>query len=99
MAQGGGPVATDDKSGIDLERMAASVFGLDEAKDLHRERAAELFGVAPEDVTEEQRRAAKTLSFRDNYGLRGPVFVGMDLASGPDRSVSLGDVLGEPDHE
>jgi len=35
--------------------------------DAHRERAAKMFGVAVEDVTPEQRRAAKADAFREAY--------------------------------
>lgn len=36
--------------------------------DMHRLKAAELFGVAYEDVTPEQRRAAKSWSYFGTYG-------------------------------
>jgi hypothetical protein len=37
--------------------------------DIHRERAAEMFGVRYEDVTDEQRRAAKARYFGRDYGI------------------------------
>lgn len=37
-------------------------------RDIHREQAAEMFGVAYEDVTDEQRRRAKVRNFGFNYG-------------------------------
>lgn len=41
-------------------------------KDLHREKAAEIFNVKVEDVTEAQRRFAKTLNFALHYGFLSP---------------------------
>ena len=38
-------------------------------KDIHRERAATIFGVKPEDVTPEQRRAAKMINYHRIYGV------------------------------
>jgi DNA polymerase I-like protein with 3'-5' exonuclease and polymerase domains len=40
-----------------------------EGRDLHRETAAAVAGVAPEDVTREQRQAAKTVNFGSIYGI------------------------------
>jgi len=37
--------------------------------DVHRSTAAEVFGAAPEDVTDEQRRAAKAINFGLIYGM------------------------------
>lgn len=39
-------------------------------KDIHKLRAAEELGIDPEDVTPEQRAAAKTLNFIEAYGGR-----------------------------
>lgn len=39
------------------------IYSQPAGKDLHRQYAAELFGVAYDDVTPEQRRTAKTLAF------------------------------------
>jgi hypothetical protein len=36
--------------------------------DIHRETASKVFGVPPEQVTEEQRRAAKTINYGSIYG-------------------------------
>lgn len=36
-------------------------------KDLHRERAAKLFGIKPEEVTDEQRRLGKERNYIDAY--------------------------------
>ncbi len=38
-------------------------------EDVHRATAAEVFGVAPEDVTQEQRRRAKAINFGLIYGM------------------------------
>ncbi len=38
-------------------------------QDVHRATAAEIFGVAPEEVSAEQRRAAKTINFGLIYGM------------------------------
>ena len=40
-----------------------------EQKDVHRETGALIFGVAPEEVTSEQRRIAKTINFGVMYGM------------------------------
>lgn len=45
---------------------------LSSGKDLHRQRASELFNVPLTDVTDEQRRAAKSLSFMLQYGAQPP---------------------------
>jgi hypothetical protein len=39
--------------------------------DVHVLKAAEMFGVAPEDVTKAQRRAAKAVLFREYYTPKG----------------------------
>ncbi|MBR5099241.1 MAG: DNA polymerase I [Spirochaetales bacterium] len=40
-----------------------------EGKDVHRETAARIYGIFPEMVTSEQRRAAKTINFGILYGM------------------------------
>jgi DNA polymerase-1 len=40
-----------------------------EGRDLHRETAAAVAGIAPEDVTREQRQAAKAVNFGSIYGI------------------------------
>ena len=40
-----------------------------EGQDIHRATAAEVFGVAPEDVTSDQRRSAKAINFGLIYGM------------------------------
>ena len=42
-------------------------------RDIHRATAAEVFDVAFEDVTEEQRRWAKTFNFARIYGVSTPM--------------------------
>lgn len=44
-------------------------FSGDPGRDTHRDRAAKMFGVPVEQVTEEQRKAAKTRYFAQNYGI------------------------------
>jgi len=38
-------------------------------KDIHKQKASELFNIPIEEVTEEQRQAAKTYNFGFIYGL------------------------------
>ena len=47
-------------------------FEFTSENDHHRERAADMFGVAYEDVTNEQRHIAKVLGMGADYGVRGP---------------------------
>ena len=47
----------------------ALVEAFESGKDIHRATAAAVFGVAPELVTMEQRRAAKTINFGIIYGI------------------------------
>jgi DNA polymerase-1 len=46
--------------------------------DIHRQTAAVIFGVAPSDVTPEQRARAKTINFATIYG-QGPRALGLQL--------------------
>ncbi len=65
---------TADYSQIELRVLAElsgdptlrQAFWMDQ--DIHRQVAAEVFGVAPEDVTSEQRRRAKAINFGIIYG-------------------------------
>lgn len=54
---------------MDLERLELALAGASDsgAVDLHRQRASEIFGVGPSDVTDEQRRFAKMVGFREMY--------------------------------
>ncbi len=64
-----------DYSQIELRLMAhlsgdpGLVRAFKEGRDVHRATAAEVFGVALADVTDEQRRAAKTINFGLMYGM------------------------------
>lgn len=66
---------TADYSQIELRVMAhmsgdeALKKALLEAHDVHSETAALVFGVSPEEVTEEMRRAAKMVNYGLSYGL------------------------------
>ena len=64
-----------DYSQIELRIMAhlSGDTGLTQAfaenQDIHRATAAEVFGLAPEDVADEQRRSAKAINFGLIYGM------------------------------
>jgi DNA polymerase I-like protein with 3'-5' exonuclease and polymerase domains len=49
-------------------RILAQLKDGEATKDPHREWAAERLGIDPEDVTPEQREAAKRLRFAEMYG-------------------------------
>ncbi len=64
-----------DYSQVELRIMAhlsgdgAMIEAFRAGEDIHRATAARIFGVAPEDVTPEQRRRAKTANFGIIYGI------------------------------
>ena len=68
-------IASADYSQIELRIMAhisedeALVRAFAEGMDVHRATAAEVFGVAPEQVSSEQRRYAKVINFGLIYGM------------------------------
>ncbi|RYF18703.1 MAG: DNA polymerase I [Comamonadaceae bacterium] len=68
-------IASADYSQIELRIMAhisedeALVRAFREAMDVHRATAAEVFGVAPDQVSSEQRRYAKVINFGLIYGM------------------------------
>jgi DNA polymerase-1 len=68
-------VLAADYSQIELRIMAhlSGDTGLTQAfaenQDIHRATAAEVFGLAPEDVADEQRRSAKAINFGLIYGM------------------------------
>ncbi len=75
VADRGNTLFAADYSQIDL-RALAHLSGDEELvnafrhdADIHAATAARLFGVAPEDVTKDQRRAAKTINFGVIYGM------------------------------
>lgn len=74
VAEPGKRLLSADYSQIEL-RILAHITGdptlrrtFQEGEDVHRRTAAEIFGVAPEVVTPEQRRVAKTVVFGIAYG-------------------------------
>jgi DNA polymerase-1 len=74
VAEEGKRLLSADYSQIEL-RILAHITGdatlqrtFQEGEDVHRRTAAEIFGVAPEAVTPEQRRVAKTVVFGIAYG-------------------------------
>lgn len=75
VAEPGFKILAADYSQIELRIMAhlSEDAGLLDAfahgKDIHRATAAEIMGVAPEDVTSEQRRNAKAINFGLIYGM------------------------------
>lgn len=74
IAEPGSVLVSADWSQIDLRVLAhfsrdprlVEAFRVN--ADVHRRTAAELFGVAPEDVTSEQRNVGKTVNFATIYG-------------------------------
>ncbi len=75
VAPPGRRILAADYSQIELRIMAhlsrdpALVTAFRKNADVHRATAAEVFGVAPEAVTEDQRRAAKAINFGLIYGM------------------------------
>lgn len=75
VADAGDLLLSADYSQIEL-RLMADMSGDEEmteaflhGEDIHRATAAKIFGVRPEDVTDGQRRAAKTANFGIIYGI------------------------------
>ncbi|MGV7208516.1 DNA polymerase I [Oxalobacteraceae bacterium A2-2] len=75
IAPPGSHIVSADYSQIEL-RIMAHISGDEnmlrafaEGVDIHRATAAEIFGVAPEEVTSEQRRYAKVINFGLIYGM------------------------------
>jgi DNA polymerase-1 len=75
VASPGHKIASADYSQIELRIMAhlsedeALLRAFTEGMDVHRATAAEVFGVAPADVSSEQRRYAKVINFGLIYGM------------------------------
>ena len=75
VAPAGRRIASADYSQIELRIMAhisadeALLRAFKEGMDVHRATAAEVFGVAPEQVSNEQRRYAKVINFGLIYGM------------------------------
>jgi DNA polymerase-1 len=75
VAPAGSVIASADYSQIELRIMAhisedeALLLAFTEGLDVHRATAAEVFGVAPDQVSSEQRRYAKVINFGLIYGM------------------------------
>ena len=75
VATPGHHIASADYSQIELRIMAhisedaALIRAFETGADIHRATAAEVFGVAPEQVSSEQRRYAKVINFGLIYGM------------------------------
>ncbi|HGO5853173.1 TPA: DNA polymerase I [Mannheimia haemolytica] len=75
VAREGYKIVAADYSQIELRIMAhlsndeGMINAFAEGKDIHRATAAEIFGVALDDVTSEQRRSAKAINFGLIYGM------------------------------
>jgi DNA polymerase-1 len=75
IAAPGHRIASADYSQIELRIMAhlsedaALIRAFNEGLDVHRATAAEVFGVAPDQVSSEQRRYAKVINFGLIYGM------------------------------
>ncbi len=75
VAAPGHVIASADYSQIELRIMAhlsddhALLKAFQEGQDVHRATAAEVFGIAPAEVSTEQRRYAKTINFGLIYGM------------------------------
>lgn len=75
VARDGYKIVAADYSQIELRIMAhlandeGMITAFAEGKDIHRATAAEIFGVALDEVTSEQRRSAKAINFGLIYGM------------------------------
>jgi len=75
IANPGSVLVSADYSQIELRIMAhisgdeAMLRAFAQGEDIHRATAAEIFGIAPEDVESEQRRYAKVINFGLIYGM------------------------------
>ena len=71
----GSVIVSADYSQIELRIMAhlsgdkTLIAAFQNSEDVHRRTAAEVFGIAPENVSSEQRRYAKTINFGLIYGM------------------------------
>ena len=71
----GSVIVSADYSQIELRIMAhlsgdkTLIAAFQNGEDVHRRTAAEVFGIAPENVSSEQRRYAKTINFGLIYGM------------------------------
>jgi DNA polymerase-1 len=70
-----------------LSRDAGLLRAFAERRDIHRATAAEIFGVAPEEVSAEQRRYAKVINFGLIYGMSA---FGLAAQMGVERGAAQG---------
>ncbi|RME33774.1 MAG: DNA polymerase I [Gammaproteobacteria bacterium] len=91
IAPSGYRLVAADYSQIELRIMAhlsadeALLEAFSRGEDIHRATAAQVFGVAPEQVSDEQRRAAKAINFGLIYGMSA---FGLAKQLGIDRSAA-----------
>ncbi len=84
IAEEGKVLLSVDYSQIDLRVLAhesgdeALINAFKQAADIHRQTAAEVFGVKPEEVTKEMRSRAKAINFGIVYG-QGPMALSQSL--------------------
>ena len=75
IAPAGSKIVSADYSQIELRIMAhlsgdqTLIAAFNNGEDVHRRTAAEVFGIAPDNVSSEQRRYAKTINFGLIYGM------------------------------
>jgi DNA polymerase I len=94
VAEHGNVLVIADYSQVELRILAevsedpAFVRAFQEGEDLHQVTAATMFGVMKEEVTKEQRSAAKRINFGLMYG-RGPKSLSAQLGTDEERARSL----------
>lgn len=73
-----------------LSRDATLLDSFEKGQDIHRRTAAELFGVTPDEVTNDQRRLAKVVIFGIAYGM-SPFGLAKNLRIGRDEAKNIHD--------
>jgi DNA polymerase-1 len=101
IAPAGHKIISADYSQVELRIMAhlsgdaTLIDAFNKGEDVHRRTAAEVFHVAPEDVSSEQRRYAKTINFGLIYGM-GQYGLANNLEIDPSRSARIHQPLFRP---